>query len=238
MSQVDKKEPKLISRKLKEFIENIKYVDRNPKNVDALEELKNVSTNPCTNINRGTHFYRSRLVTDDKSNIGIELMFEGYSMKYSFVPPVNKSKDSRASYRFIPYLYVASTEKVSIAEVRPKAEDEVSVAIIEVMENLTLFDLIQVKTVDEKRNVKDNILIDLAELYSKPVSTEDEQIDYVPTQYIAEFIKKCDYDGIIYPSSFFPDEKQNYNIVIFNYDKCRAVRSYLKIPERIDSCSH
>ena len=227
MSRVEK-EPKLISKKLKQFIENIKYVDRNPENVDALKELKNESTNPYTNINIGAHFYRSRLVTGDKSSIGIEPMFSGYSMKCSFVPPVNKSKDSRASYRYIPYLYVASSEKVSIAEVRAKEEDTVSVAIIEVLEDLTLFDLRQTKKNNEKCGVKDNILIDLAMLYSKPVSTEDEQIDYVPTQYIAEFIKKCDYDGIIYPSSFFPGKVQDYNIVIFNYDKCRAIKSYLK----------
>ena len=218
----------LLSKKLKEFTDEIKYENRNPENVEVLKKLKDDSTNPYTNINKGTKFYRSRVVAGNESGIGIEPGFDGYSMKDSFVPPISKSKDLRASYRFIPYLYVASTEEVSIAEVRAKAGDRVSIAIIEVLEDLILFDLTQTKTKNEKRNVKDNILIDLARLYSKPVSTADEQIDYVPTQYIAEFIKKCDYDGIVYPSSFFPREINNYNIAIFNYDKCRAIKSYIK----------
>ena len=136
----------------------------------------------------------------------------------------------RANYRFIPYLYVASTKELAILEVRPQLVDLVSVATIEVDEQLNLFDLCHIKDADDRnRTPKDNFMIDLAELYSKPVETTDDQVDYVPTQFIAEYIKNLNYDGIIYPSSHNSDKDRNYSVVIFNYNKCHVSGSELKI---------
>ena len=44
----------LLSKKLKEFTDEIKYENRNPENVEVLKKLKDDSTNPYTNINKGT----------------------------------------------------------------------------------------------------------------------------------------------------------------------------------------
>jgi len=48
---------------------------------------------------------------------------------------------------------------------------------------------------------------------SIPIRRDDTDIDYIPTQYVAEFIKSEGYDGILYKSSLSESGK---NIVIFN----------------------
>lgn len=220
------------SIKLREFVEEIKYKNRNPQNNKVLSILEDVDKNPKTTLKEGTIFYRCRLVKDNLDRIDIENGFAGYDSAGSFVTPVFATYDMRANYRFIPYLYVASTEELSVKETRPEIVSLVSIARIIADEELMLFDLRNTKTLEEKRNVRDNLLIDLAELYSKPVESNEEQVDYVPTQYIAEFIKNLGYDGIIYPSAHGMDRETDYNIVIFNYDKCHALDSKLVVRKK------
>ncbi len=218
----------MISKKLGEFVKEIKEKNRNPVDTSVLEELNSTETNPFVNVPPGQVFYRCRVVKDNRNTIGVDPGFVGYNAVESFVPPKNKTKDMRANYRFIPYLYVASTKDLAVVETRPRIVDTVSIATITVQEDMLLFDLRQVKDKSEKRNVKDNLLIDLSVLYSKPVETTDNTDDYLPTQFIAEYIKKLGYDGIIYPSSHGAKKETDYNLVVFNYDKCYASGSELK----------
>ena len=51
---------------------------------------------------------------------------------------------------------------------------------------------------------------------SKPNRKNDKELDYLPTQYISEFIKSIGYDGVLYKSSLFKD---GYNLAIFNPKK-------------------
>lgn len=72
-------------------------------------------------------------------------------------------------------------------------------------------------------------------LYSKPVTSDDDILDYIPTQYVAEYAKHLGYDGIIFRSSLAPEldvhtasshkDFDRYNIVVFNYEKCSAIKS-------------
>ena len=44
---------------------------------------------------------------------------------------------------------------------------------------------------------KEDLLNDLSEIFSKPITADDEYLDYIPSQYISEFIKNIGYDGIV-----------------------------------------
>ena len=69
---------------------------------------------------------------------------------------------------------------------------------------------------------------DLSNLYSTPATKDDDILDYIPTQFIAEYAKSLGYDGIAFSSSLTPEytpEMHRYNIVIFNYEKCKPVKS-------------
>ena len=130
----------------------------------------------------------------------------------------------RANYRYIPYLYCATRPYLSVVEVRPRLGARVSVARIRVNERLQLLDFSLQNYPKGMKPVKINLFHALSQLYSKPVTEDDDTLDYIPTQYIAEFVKRIGYDGIVFKSSLYNDEN-SVNVVIFSFDKCEAVGS-------------
>ena len=52
---------------------------------------------------------------------------------------------------------------------------------------------------------KINFFADLSALYSKPIANDDDVLDYIPTQFIAEYVKNLGYDGIAFRSSLTPE---------------------------------
>lgn len=222
------------SNYLKEFIKEIQFRNRNPKNVKVLELLNDLSTNPERRIITGAHLYRGRIIHDIKK-IGKEPGFWGYGKEDSFVPPPEVTRDLRANYRYIPYLYCANHPYTALIEVRPRLGADVSLATINVNEDLTLLDFTLKEIPKKISDAKLNLFADLSMLFSKPVASDDDVLDYIPTQYVAEFAKNLGYDGIVFRSSLTPElegqdmdehqELDRYNIVVFNYQKCTPIGS-------------
>lgn len=217
------------SKILEEFIKEIQYKNRNPQNIRVLNLLDDKSTNAERILLAGTYLYRCRVITDT-SKIAQENGFYGYNAKESFVPPAEISKDMRANYRYIPYLYCSNNLYISAIEVRPRLSSKISVATIEVNEPLRLLDFTISNPSPEMDELKQNLFSDLSDLYSKPVTDEDDMLDYIPTQFIAEYAKNLGYDGIAYKSSLTPEinadsTMDRYNLVIFNYEKCKPIKS-------------
>lgn len=221
---------KLKSTYLKSFIQEIQYKNRNPQNVKALELLDEMPTNPEIILNENTLLYRCRIVTDI-GEIGKEKNFYGYDAKNSFVPPPKATRDLRANYRYIPYLYCANNPYVALVEVRPRLGAVVSIATIKAKEPIKLLDFTVQKKPSKMTEAKQNLFLDLSTLYSTPVTNDDDILDYIPTQYIAEYAKSKGYDGIAFSSSVVPEvnkkHPERYNIVVFNYEKCQVIKSNL-----------
>ena len=215
---------------LKTFIKEIQYKNRNPQNTKALELLDDKTTNPEIVIDANSLLYRCRVVTDI-SRVGKEENFYGYNAKDSFAPPPERTRDLRANYRYIPYLYCANNPYVALAEVRPRLGAMVSIATIVTKEPITLLDLTLQQKPPKMTAAKVNLFQDLSILYSTPVTNDDDILDYIPTQYIAEYAKSKHYDGIAFSSSVVPEinkkHPERYNVVVFNFDKCEVVRSNL-----------
>ncbi len=224
------------SRHLKHFIKELKYKNRILKKSKVLELIEDKSTNPQTVIAIGETLYRARIVTDEKK-VNKKKDFYGYNAKESFVPPAHLTPDARANYRYIPYLYCANHAYIALAEVRPYIGAKVSIATITVKEPLKLLDF-TMQAFPEKRMSKEkqNMFEDLSELFFTPVAKDDNCIDYIPTQFIAEYVKQQGYDGIIFSSSVTPEFRdrnpERYNIVVFNYNKCEVIKSNLFEIER------
>ena len=127
------------SKYLKEFIDEIQNRNRNPRNIKVLELLNDLSTNPERVLLPGDHLYRCRII-HDMTKMGKEPSFYGYGKKDSFVPPASATRDMRANYRYIPYLYCANHPYTALVEVRPRLGANVSVATIAVHRKLTLLD--------------------------------------------------------------------------------------------------
>lgn len=242
------------SKYLKEFIEEIQFRNRNPQDIKVLELLDDLSTNPERRIPVGTHLYRCRIMSDT-SKAGKENGFYGYGKSDSFVPPPNVTRDLRANYRYIPYLYCANHPYTALVEVRPRLGANVSVATITTNAELTLLDFTLKDIPRRMTDTKLRLFADLSMLYSKPVTSEDDILDYIPTQFVAEYAKRLGYDGIAFRSSLTPEledqdvhmyqDLDRYNIVVFNYQKCEATasnivnvtRNYLEC-EQIDQDTH
>ena len=218
------------SKYLKQFIKDIQHVNRNPENTKALELLNDKSTNPEVIILPKTKLYRSRIV-DDESKIGKKPGFFGYDADGSFITPWQLARDMRANYRYIPYLYCSNNPYTALIEVRPRLAAKVSIATIQVKEKMTLLDFTIQNKPKKMSDAKFNLFKDLSYLFSKPISKDDDTLDYIPTQYIAEFAKKIGYDGIIFSSSLTPEVNRKnldiYNLVMFNHEKCHPIKSNL-----------
>ena len=218
----------LKSRYLKDFIKEITYNNRNPRDLKALEFLDDISTNPERTVFAGTKLYRCRIIKDGNS-INATAPFYGFNAEDSFVPPKKATRDLRANYRYIPYLYSSNNPYIALTEVRPRLGSSVSISTISVNEDLRFLDFTSADKPSKMTDAKVNLFSDLSALYSKPVTDDDDIIDYIPTQYIAEYAKNLGYDGIIFKSSLVPEINEanldRYNVVVFNFDKCQVIKS-------------
>lgn len=141
-------------------------------------------------------------------------------------PPPKIASHGRANPAGIPYLYLGSDVETAISEIRPHTGEQVSVADFTTTNDLKLVDLRNPrKTVspflleveDSLGQLRSDVtfLERLGEELTRPVLPHAAAIDYIPSQYLCEFIKKCGYDGVIYKSSV----GSGMNLALFKTDK-------------------
>jgi len=112
-------------------------------------------------------------------------------------------------------------DELSIGEFRLKKEFG-RVRIVDFTEDTVLFQPGQVTETIKSRLLRDRISIDL----SKPMRRYDTEIEYIPTQFICEFIKIfTGASGIRFTSSLHPEGN---NVVIFDQDKMECTKVMLK----------
>ncbi len=160
-------------------------------------------------------------------------------------PPNHIASQGRASPAGIPYLYLASTEDTAVAEIRPHTGDYATVGRVTAKSNLKLVDLRNLrKSVspflvddDEIPKLREDIdlLVELGKELTRPIVPNAAAIDYIPSQYICEFFKKCDYHGVMYKSSV----GKGVNLSLFDPSNATVndVKSYLltRVSVEIDS---
>lgn len=175
-------------------------------------------------LKKGTQkFYRARINKGDKP----------FKLKEMKKPPATVVQNGRANPIGIPYLYVASTAETAIAEVRGHKGEAVTVLEFNAKKDLELFDLREPRNtispfefLDEIEFIYANMpfLILLENELSKPVSPRKANLEYLPSQYLCEMIKKIGYHGIIYKSSIA--DGNNYVIFADNRLSTGQMRQY------------
>ncbi len=147
-------------------------------------------------------WYRARLQQESTA----------YPIEQMGAPPKRATSHGRANPPGIPYLYLGSTEETAISEVRPHTGEMACVADFSVDESLKMIDLRDPKALispfvfgdeDQIAAMRNDIpfLERLGQELTRPVLPHSAAIDYVPSQYLCEFIKKAGFDGVIYRSS-------------------------------------
>lgn len=158
-------------------------------------------------------------------------------------PPKDLASQGRANPAGIPYLYLASDANTAVSEIRPHTGESTCVADFTINDSLEIIDLRNPrKTVspfllnEEKKiaSLRGDIefLVQLGKELTRPVLPHVAAIDYLPSQYLCEFIKSCTYHGVIYSSSvgdgvniaiFEPDLAQVGNVKLYRVSKVSVI---------------
>lgn len=159
---------------------------------------------------------------NDKSMFRREPGFWGYSKDKSFIPPDNNYvSDGRANPAFIKYLYTAEDAYTAMVEVRPYLGSVISIAEIRVLTPLSIVNFTY-ESLMQLQGFEECLMYLIINDFSKPSNSDKRS--YLPTQYISEFIKSINMDGIRFKSSLY---ERGRNVTIFNYENCEPVCSYL-----------
>lgn len=141
-------------------------------------------------------------------------------------PPPKKASPGRANPVGIPYLYLGSEPDTAVTEVRPHPGETLSLARFTLDAKVQLIDLrnprqqvtpFVMEDLEEVAGMRGDIdfLERLGQELTTPVLPNAAAIDYIPSQYLCEFIKQVGYDGVVYASSV----SQGVNLALFLPDK-------------------
>ncbi|MGY2281334.1 RES family NAD+ phosphorylase [Pseudomonas monsensis] len=163
-------------------------------------------------------WYRARIRSGDRT----------YSIEEMGPPPKRLASHGRANPPGIPYLYIGSQPDTAASEVRPHTGEVACVAEFTIAGPLRIVDLRNPRKLVSPFLLGDAgaigqlradiaFLERLGEELTRPVLPQGAAIDYVPSQYLCEFIKKSGYDGVAYRSSV----SEGMNLALF--DPAKAI---------------
>ena len=201
----------------KEIKNKNRFFPQQPLDLDFLDGIPIL----INHIQKNQYLYRAR-----KS-----LKKQKIAPKNMGKPPAKKSIAGRANPQGIPYLYLANDRQTAIHEVRPSTTEFVTIGKFKILDELQIFDLSNPRISDPFLCGNDlGHTIDLLSFFrllgyelSKPIDPKMTSLEYIPTQYLCEFIKQKGYDGISYKSTLGTGE----NIALFNTKKIKCTRSIL-----------
>ncbi|MDD7914903.1 RES family NAD+ phosphorylase [Polaribacter ponticola] len=209
-----------------DFKKEIKFANRyfasNSLNFEIFKSI--IQSSLIRDINVDETFYRSRIsdkIGFDKNNMGNP-------------PKPELATAGRANPKGISYLYIANSLETALYETRSTIFDYVTIGEFEVKKELKVISFRNIETDpiywSEREDIKSYIeylpfIYTLQKELSLPIRKKDKTLDYIPTQYICEYIKSLGFDGVEYQSSLFAE---GYNLAIFNPDKleCIATKVY------------
>lgn len=204
-----------------EFIKEIRTINRfHIKSTLDLEKLEILFKDLKVTLNNWTLLYRAR-----KSSLN------WYNKDEMWKPPENRTPPWRANPKWIPYLYLASSIDTTLYEIRASLLDFISIWKFILNEDIEVLDFRNdIMVLADNENLEDFLIyksfinqLDIE--LSKPYNSEDKELEYLPTQYISEFIKSLWYKWIIYNSWL---SCEWYNLVVFNGNEfeCLEVNVY------------
>lgn len=165
--------------------------------------------------NVAKRWYRARIRTGDST----------FAIGEMNAPPKHLAAHGRANPAGIPYLYLGSRPETAIAEIRPHTGEVACVAEFDIPK-VSVVDLrnprrfvspLSIGDADQIRLLRTDLplLERLGEELTRPVLPQRAAIDYIPSQYLCEFIKKTGFDGVLYRSSV----SEGINLALFDPTK-------------------
>lgn len=178
--------------------------------------------NSKTELTKGMNLYRGRLHYVSSQ--------PPYAKAEMFCPKKEVATAGRANPAGIPFLYLSDNPDTVLYEIRASYLDEVSIGTFSVRNSLIspviISDFTQSETIFHPSKVAQKIKITLLKQkisvdLSKPMRRYDSELEYIPTQFICEFIKiYTGVQGIKFKSSL---HASGNNIVIFDQSSMECV---------------
>ena len=181
-------------------------------------------------IPKGSYFYRGRL--NEKEN---EVYLSAAELG---MPPKGVTPNGRANPHGIPCLYLTTRPDTTMYELRSVFGDKISVAKFKTTDTLRVVDFDKKPLLFEafENDILDGVVRGyllkkhIGENLSKPLRRYDyKDLEYVPTQFVCEYIKQSGFDGILYNSAVYHESK---NLVLFDDNKVEFVDASVKIVGR------
>lgn len=205
-----------------DFVKEIKQVNRfhtHKINEDILRKLVKAI---CKQYKKGQEFFRARIWSET----------EGYTIDKMGAPPFEKASAGRVSAEGIRCLYLADSIETTLHETRAGMHDRASVATFRLQQDIEVIDLAALDSISPFAGIDMTMLaINMRHLrmisadISKPLRKHDSNLDYVPTQFICDFIKSEGFSGVEYNSVM---HKNGINLAIFDERlfQCVDVKHY------------
>lgn len=175
-------------------------------------------------IDANTQLYRARVWIHDR----------GYSKKEMGAPPPDKATAGRINPEGMSYLYLSADKDTTLYETRALIYDRVTIGKFKLADSNQHLKIVDLTRIDQYilsesddctlYVVNKNHLTSISKQISKAQRRYEKSIEYVPTQYICDFIKSKGYDGIKYASTV---KEGGINYAIFNptHLKCCSIET-------------
>lgn len=135
-------------------------------------------------------------------------------------PPRNFAIPLRMNPSGISYFYGAEDKTTCLEEVRVKRRNRVLLGKFRTKMELNIVDLSHKVCIgpgsifdpnyDHSYNWSSKFVAEFIKEVSRPISSDEAPIEYVPTQILCEYIRKLGYQGVMYKSSI--TKKMNYTL--------------------------
>lgn len=191
------------------------FIEQNVIVRDVVGQLLNRHTKT---IKSGTKFFRGRIAVNE----------DGFPLNELRQPPQHKATPGRANPDGISYLYLAKEKDTTLYEIGASLNDYVCIGEFELLNDIEIVVLKDVHNISpflEDVNLEDyvknkDILAQFGIALSTPLRSFDSPREYLPTQYLCEYVKSLGLDGVEYAS---PMNKGGTNYAIFDGNKFKCV---------------
>lgn len=221
---------------MQDFKENITKYNRFHTNYFNTHLFENFCHAMIKKYNKGTILYRGH-ISEEK----------GFPIEEMGCPKAIYSKDGRANAAGVECLYLANSIQTTINEVRAGIADYITIASFELLKDIWIVDLKMINRISPF--TLDNFNIPLVDYImnreylsiinnemSKIIRNTDSKLDYIPTQYICDYIKSIKpmeinnngtkeiikFSGIEYKSTLC---ENGDNIAIFSPDLFKGIKT-------------
>lgn len=222
----------LRAQKWADFVTAIKHNNRFHTNLINTKLLENYCMRISTTIDENKQrFFRARIARDSS----------GYKPSEMGAPPQAIATDGRANSAGISRLYLSDGRETTLHEIRAAEYDYVSIGTFKAKKQIHIVDLRRLERISPFEEdidctaltINREHLQRINEEMSKTMRRGDSPLDYLPTQYICDFVKSlidadtgvAIFDGIVYKSAM---HEKGANYAFFNPDdfKCTYCRTY------------